>query len=164
MSDTNAQAAAVAPRKLEGIGGWLLVPVANVVICAVVLGLFALMHAPDVLDPPAGTWGKNIFASGEFFLGTFLVFSLAAAAFGVYCLVATFRRKRRAPQLMIAFFILFIAWNIANAAGLWVFGSDEELDAGMTDAIRGVVQSLFASAIWIAYLRGSVRVKNTFVH
>ena len=163
MSDTNAQAAAAEPRKPEGIGGWLLVPVLSLIVGTAMLALFALMHSLDILDPPPGTWGNNVFASGEFFLGTFLVFSLATAAFGVYCIVTTFQRKQRAPLLMIAFMVLLIVWSIGNAAGLWFFGSDKELDAGMTDAIRGIVQTLFATAIWITYLRVSVRVKNTFV-
>lgn len=161
--DTNAQAAAAEPRKIEGIGGWLILPILNVVVCVGVLAILVVMQLPDIIAPPPGYWGKDVFASGQFFSYGFVLFSTALAAFGIYCLVRLFQKKTQTPRLMIAFLLLWVIWAIGNAAGLWFFGSDQELDAGMNDALRNVGQSILPTIIWVWYFRVSVRVKNTFV-
>jgi hypothetical protein len=156
---------------LEGIGGWLALPL---------IGLFLLLLQEtrslivDVLPAlEAETWaglttpGSPAYTS---WWAPYIVIStiecVGFIAWGAILIVLFFMRKRQVPLLMA------LLYFTASAAALFELLSTQHLASqlpGLDDgslvsgAVSGLIRSLIASAIWIPYFFRSVRVHNTFV-
>jgi hypothetical protein len=161
MSDTDTppEAATEEPRKLEGLGGWFLAPLANTALWAAVYVIFTIEQLSALFSR------SSVVLSGD---GIRIAASIAdclltagIAALSIFCLVRVSQKRKRAPKLMIAVFALNAAWTIVNLTGLIVFvGNDPQR---VHDAAQGIESSVALAALWSAYLLMSKRVKNTFV-
>ena len=125
-------------KKIEGIGGWLILPT---------IGLFL----------GAGIWLFNFFILGLLLFSEesglyelIIVLTSAIMAFlAIYSLVLEFKKKKEFPK-----------WAIATLwAGVVVTILLSVLDGDYSD----VFGTIIGSVIWTWYFNVSVRVKNTFV-
>ena len=125
-------------KKIEGIGGWLILPT-----IALFLG--------------AGIWLFNFFIWGLLLLSEesglyelIIVLTSAIMAFlAIYSLVLEFKKKKEFPK-----------WAIATLwAGVVATILLSVLDGDYSD----VFGTIIGSVIWTWYFNVSVRVKNTFV-
>jgi hypothetical protein len=79
--------------------------------------------------------------------------------FAILVAIQFFRRRRVAPTLFIALLATGIGFGLVDAILVWAVLDVPLIDA--ESAPRAAV-ALLSAAIWITYMRVSVRVKNTF--
>lgn len=149
MSDT----AAAAPR-LEGIGGWLVLPIAHILLNALVMAI-------NVIDGFRIGYGGGDVAARDLMLGI-TWFELSLLAYSGFCLAMLFLKRRQTPYLMIGFYALLLVMVVAE-----FFLATHQLP-NMTlneksEPLKAVVRTAIAAAVWIPYFLVSKRVKNTFV-
>jgi len=129
----------VKKEKLEGIGGWLILPTIGLFL-AVGLWLFNFVILGLSLSSEE---------SGTYELITFLI-SMIMAFLAVYLLVLEFKKKKHFPEWAIAYL-----W-----AGVLVTILLSVLDGDYSDVFLTVIGAI----IWTSYFNVSKRVKNTFVN
>ncbi len=154
------------PRELKGIGGWLLLPLLQLV--ATPLLIIASLSGRLKAHPPAAAF--HAMAGHPLFLAlTSVVFvlMLAQLLFGLFCLVQLFRKKAKLPRLMTIWYGLGIAASIFAAIQ---FALDPDMFGKVVDATAtsgGLKLSTTLLLLWngffIVYFDVSKRVKNTFV-
>ena len=129
----------MAKKKLEGIGGWLLLPT---------IGLFG---AAAIWIFNFITWGIIIFSGRtSIYAITVFVSSIILGSLSIYSLILEFKKKKEFPT-----------WAIATMWISVILG----LVVGAIDGIfSGTIQSIIGSIIWTWYFNVSKRVKNTFVN
>lgn len=161
MANNDSPASAAKQVEPAGIGGWLVLPPVVVSLRSLGEALGAGKASVRLIGEPYRVWAESSIAENVYVI-SFTAFMFAIAIVGAWSLIAFFRLKAHAPRLMEIFFVLITfesLWNLIAAITLFHSGADRET----TTAIFGIAESLIPAAIWIAYLRLSVRVKNTFV-
>ena|SRR3989338_767420 len=122
-------------KKLEGIWGWLLLPVIGLIIGAVI-SMFVSIISLFLLDDSE----FQIYFIG-FIIGSF---------FSVYTLFLIFKKKKESPKWAILTIWYFAVLQVVFAL---IFPDSEWAD------LSGF---LLAPIIWTLYFVYSKRVKNTF--
>ena len=122
-------------EKVEGIGGWMILPI---------IGLF--ISIPVLLYDIISTVANYQIS---LFTGIVIFIELLFVIFIIIALVSIFNKKRYVPQLMVAFYI-------AN----FVF---QAVVSFLADDYTGLGSAFIMWAIWIPFFLISERVKNTFV-
>ena len=159
MANPDVSASAQENPRREGIGGWLLLPLIQLIVGPFLIG-FTWMHL--LLHPALmpsfdfhGTSKDLIFA----LLGVALsLISVTKFVYGLFCLTRFLAKSHTTPRLMIGWYALIIA----GAALVMTEVAVITLNIGsalMSDPAFLIV----ISGIMIAYFKTSVRVKNTFV-
>jgi hypothetical protein len=142
----------------EGIGGWLYLPIAHLVIDILLLLTFVAV----------GFLTRHTFAhaaqsvAGEVIRTLYLLATLLVAIYAAYCLIRLFQKRREVPRLMIGFYIAVLGKAVWNAAMLGSFPELQTADMTMPAALRDVLSAVVAGVVWIWYFRVSERVRNTF--
>lgn len=151
MSESTAPAAAANQKSLQGIRGWLILPAINLTL-GVIMGIYTLVVTARHFSEIAASEYGSLFIV-EIALDTALFLLL------VYATVLFFRKKRRAPAVIITYFALnFVEANVVVVVEIFLGLSNFVLDN-----LDSVIHSLFSAAIWIPYFVISKRVKATFV-
>ena len=167
MTDTQTPAPAAADERLEGIGGWLILPIIG-------LGLTILFSA---INLAAAFAAENVQAYSDFFAGrlapaadTYIYFGLGSGvlgivliAFAAVCLVRIFQMKRNVPTLMVIYYVVLVAVSTYEFVGMLSLPLLSQTDQEMYEGVRGFGQPIIAALVWIPYFLVSKRVKNTFV-
>ena len=146
-------------REPTGIGGWLLLPLLQLIAVPI---SSLLLIATQVLHHKPLPPGHAMFAG----LGIAeVVLMLAVVGLGIYCLVRFFKKDRRLPALMIIWCAITILGQIDILAMAFVDHAAFAIAVGpkLAPAIGRAVITVIVSGVLIAYFRRSRRVRNTFV-
>lgn len=149
--------AALPAQRIEGIGGWLLLPVLHLSLDVAVLLLFVGL----------GLFGHPVFRMappgfGEVLLNGYLLALLLVGVFAVFCMNALFQKRRELPGMMPWFYLVVIAKSAWGLALVWIYPELQSPLMSMANAVRDMASSVIVAAIWIPYFRVSIRVANTF--
>jgi hypothetical protein len=159
MTDTIQEPEPATAKALQGIGGWLILPVLHLIMDVLVvgLGLFAVLTSNEATNELFGPSALEAVS-----LIGFLLFSLLLCFYAAYCLVKLFGWKAETPILMMGFYGLLFVKMAVNLRLQKQFP-----DAAVMKIIHqtnvGALGGAVAAIIWVSYFRKSVRVKNTFV-
>lgn len=143
--------------KPERIGGWLILPAIGLVLTPP-QSLWRLYHdfAVQMTD---GTFDK-VAALYPNYAGVFAfeaLTNLGLLVFLVYVAINFFGRRRRAPKLMVIWYLCVLVIECIDAALVSSLGPDFN-----TEGVPPFVGSTIRAAIWIPYFLTSERVRNTF--
>ena len=154
------------PKTLDGIAGWLWVPLIMLLVVPVMIILKLLSQAKA---HPHGS-AFHLMAGHPVFLGlvvAVLVVMLAQVIFGWFCLVQLLRKKTSAPGLIKLWLVLAVAATVLVAIQ---FAFDpvlfaDAIDADLTPGAErlAVALNVFWFGLWYLYFGLSKRVKLTFV-
>ncbi|HEX2669101.1 MAG TPA: DUF2569 domain-containing protein [Gammaproteobacteria bacterium] len=167
MTETSPDTAASAPKKLEGLGGWLILPAIGMFwnMLALSYGLLsavALKFSPDMAEAMAGR-GIDINDPAWLRLLNFELFtSVLLLCLVIALLVLFFLKSWWFPRAFIAFLVASVvvkAGDVMLAHGVATLDLSQTEGSSFTELMRPVL----ASVIWIPYFLVSERVKNTFV-
>jgi hypothetical protein len=150
----------------SGIGGWLILPLIGLIGTLVLTGVNLVMGlqeiTPDLLrevmaaETPEMEKVRLAFLLS--LLGGFTIIGTASSA-----LYQFLRKRRSLPGAMVVHYLAAIA-----ALGCEVYAANllDSLMPGageVSEAWKWMIRGVIGGALWIAYFRMSVRVKNTFV-
>jgi hypothetical protein len=148
------------------IGGWLILPLISVTITPFILlygfwnGNFFADYLNDVLfNRSAANYNPSLGG----LIVTELILNVLAVVISVLCLVLFYQKRSIFPRvyifsLLFMFTIHFIDWVALNA--MPAFAQSPLLDNTTKDMARIAI----ACVIWIPYMLGSYRVKETFTN
>lgn len=149
----------------EGIGGWLLIPVLQLVAVPVLTGLSLL----KLVKPVMAALKAHQLAAAPIFDAVTIVSvlaSLALAALGAYCLFKVLRRRAALPALITKWYWLSIAISVLSAVQFAVqpeaFQTIVDATATSGSVGRSATINILMSGFWILYFANSERVKNSF--
>lgn len=139
----------------ERIGGWLLAPLAWLIVVAISATFAILLYggalfSADILSRLSALGGTR--------LGLWILSLLMAALMWYYTLwltVAFFKRRRLVPK----HYILWLLISVLLAVKTFAFSPVPD-----SVALRQLVFPLIAASLLVPYFRRSARVKRTFVN
>lgn len=161
---SNGSSQRPSPAEVRGLGGWLLLPAAGMILSLgyFVLGLGSLRDLFLVLprvDPGVGT----------FLVVEAIVAGLLQLVAPIYLLVLFFATRIRFPRHYCYWLAAVLIYSIVDLIATWTlvqsyFAATGE-DPRLPDEIwQAPLRAALVAAIWIPYMNHSVRVKNTFVN
>jgi hypothetical protein len=139
-----------APR----LGGWLLLPLAWLILTLLTSALVMVMYISALFDP---AWRELLFSHDHAFLtqwGLSLATSLIVWCYSAWVTWIFCLRSRRLPRHYIVWLLLTVI------LALKTFAFSPVADGA---AVRSLLMALLAAAILVPYFRRSQRVKNTFI-
>ena len=153
--------------ELKGIGGWLILPAIGVFLGPIyAFGIDIVSFAPYF--EYGDFWGAISYVSSTTpnFLIIFWFEALFAIIYDIFLLYLIYlmvKKKSFFPVLYVRLIYITIVYSIIdNIAVYTLMGEDHfTLDAMV---IRAIFQTLVSLAIWVPYMKKSVRVKNTFIN
>jgi len=148
---TEPDAKSVDP-KLEGIGGWLIVPAIWIGLNSILGGVAISISLVKIIKATVAGYGVTISVEYIVVLGLWVLL--------VYTLILFIGRKSKTPL----FIIIFLVANIAGSLLLLAIESGAGTDMSASENRVQLVRDIIIAAIWIPYFRRSMRVKATFVN
>lgn len=136
------------------IGGWLLAPMAYLIVTLLSASLMLLLYGMAIVMPESRQY---LLTNAEAFTLSwyFSVFTtLAMWCFTLYLLKVFCQRSRQFPQL----FLIWLLITVLLAIKAFAFSpvSDEI-------AVRSLIWPLLMAALLVPYIKRSQRVKGTFI-
>ncbi|EKT57199.1 DUF2569 domain-containing protein [Providencia burhodogranariea] len=149
--------------KLEGLGGWLILPMLGLIISVFYLPFSFWMTYPDIfeywdeLTDPVSSAFIPLFKELIYFevLGNVILYGTL-----LFLCYLFFTKKRLTVRVSIFFYLFSLTLIIADVILAKQLLTLPVESTDIRDILRGVV----ACIIWIPYFLKSVRVKNTFVN
>ena len=138
-----------APR----IGGWLLLPLAWLIMTLLTTALVLAMYLSPLFNP---AWRVTLFSHGSILLLQWAISVLTAAAVWLYSLWVCwlfFKRSRRLPR----HYVLWLLVTVLLALKTFAFTPVSD-----AKALQTLLLSLLAAAVFAPYFKRSQRVKATF--
>ncbi len=164
MDETSSNVAE--EKKLEGIGGWLVLAAIGLMIAPIRIAYGLLSDVVPAFT--GGAWEKLTTAGSPAYhplwaplLITETAGNILFILFPLAILFFFFRKKRCAPLLMI----IFLLSNLAFVAVDYLMAMRIPIVAAMPDESTPteIIRLAVACAVWVPYFLRSKRVKNTFV-
>jgi len=153
-------------KKLEGIGGWLVLIAIGLMISPIKTGVALVRDVFPAFN--AGVWDKLTTAGSQAYhplWAPLLIMEMAGniifILFPLAILFLFFSKKKFTPL----FIIIFLLSNLTFVIVDYLFAMRIPLVASMPDETTPVeiIRMAVACAIWVPYFLRSKRVKNTFV-
>jgi hypothetical protein len=149
------------------IGGWLILFGIGLVFSPFKM-LFDLYHAPSYMNDVI--W-SSLFdfnnSSKHMLLGIVmvveLIFNCFQLVFLTLILVLFFKRRTLFPPFAIAFYVMTLAFLIADTWVVSLLSSTKETFEDQKDTIKDITRGILSAVIWVPYLLLSKRVKQTFI-
>ncbi len=154
----------VKPKTLDGIGGWLWLPLIMLIGTPLYIGWLTMTR----LKSHSPMTDLNDMAGHPVFIGlTGFILAVVAVKVlvGLFCLVQLLRKKEAAPRLARIWFALAIALCVLVPV---LYALDPELystaiDPDASPSGGGAALKIFWNGLWFLYFETSKRVKITFV-
>lgn len=137
----------------ERIGGWLLGPLAWLIVQLLSISILLFKFAYALLSPHTFSLLKQMGASNVAMLVLSLLSFLAMGYYTLWLTIAFCKRRRHVPK----HYIIWLMIGVLLAVKAFAFSP-------ITDdlAVRQLLLSLLAAALIVPYLKRSQRVKRTF--
>lgn len=136
------------------IAGWLLVPLAWLIMTMLTCALVLAMYLSPLFNPE---WRVTLFSYGGTLMTQWAVSLLTAAAVWLYSLWVTWifcQRSRRLPR----HYIIWLLVTVVLAVKTFAFAPISD-----ARALQTLLLSLLAAAVFVPYFKRSQRVKQTFI-
>lgn len=171
MTD-DTQASAIPPQPqiapapaqaLNGIGGWLILPMLGLFASIILQGL----NLPDMFQAFAALPAMTDGTQANLISGDLILAIILSIVIPVILLVLMFGRSRKFPRYYIMWAIAAAIFAMLDLALGYMFSHDALEAEGTSffnyDTLRTILSALIGVCIWVPYMLNSVRVKNTFV-
>lgn len=146
--------------ELEGIGGWLILPLIGMFLAIISLVVTITQLTPVFSEQQLAVIMESYGSSYEIVLAVSIAANLALIVMLLFLLVMFFTRRNTFPRIYIGFMIVSMAITVIDLASIH-FLDFPGVEIEQTD-IRSLIRQIVSSAIWIAYFLQSKRVKATF--
>ena len=152
-------------KSYRGIGGWLIVPLAGLLVTPV--RIFASVYKDLLAIFPEGYWDVIANPGHEMYhplWAPLIVIELVGNSlfilFALALLVFFFNRSRLFPKLMIAFLIINLLFVVAD----FVLAHLIPAIAKQHDpaAVKELTLAVLSASVWVPYFWVSKRVRQTF--
>ncbi|TCB91959.1 DUF2569 domain-containing protein [Enterobacter wuhouensis] len=139
----------------ERIGGWLIAPLAWLLLALLSASLGLLLYTTALVTPHAI---KTLMSQSVFNIVMWLVsfaFAIAMWYYTLWLTIAFFKRRKGVPK----HYIIWLLISVLLAIKVFAF-------APVSDAlaVRQLLFPLLATALLVPYFKRSARVKRTFVN
>lgn len=139
----------------ERIGGWLLAPLAWLLVALLSTSLALVLYSSALVSPQTFT---TLSAQGGKQMAMWyasLVFAICMWYYTLWLTIAFFKRRRSVPK----HYIIWLLISVLLAIKAFAFSPvSDEL------ALRQLLFPLLATALMVPYFKRSARVKRTFVN
>lgn len=182
MTDLRDGVVPTVRQGVEGIGGWLILPVVHLTlngafilfgfVKGVLRGIAAAAPGAHVghgvVSAAARAAAARAQSPGHSEVVSLGLFEIAFLGYIAWCLIRLFQKKKSLPRLMIGFYLTLFLIAAASAYLLTLYPEfrDPTLENAPViggDPIMGVARGVVVCVVWIPYFLVSARVKNTFV-
>ncbi|MDR9889900.1 DUF2569 domain-containing protein [Pseudenterobacter timonensis] len=143
------------PTSGERIGGWLIAPLAWLLVALLSASLALLLYSTALITPQAL---KNLTAQNTLNIALWFISFACAIAMWYYTLwltIAFFKRRKSVPK----HYIIWLLISVLLALKAFAFSPVSD---GL--AVRQLLFPLLAAALFAPYFRRAERVKKTFVN
>ena len=142
-------------QSAERIGGWLLAPLAWLLVALLSASLSLLFFANALMSPQ--TWALlRAMSTGHMALWVAsLLFALAMWFYTLWLTIAFFKRRSLVPK----HYIIWLLVSVLLAIKAFAFSPVSD-----ALAVRQLLFPLLVTALFVPYFKRSARVKNTFVN
>lgn len=139
----------------ERIGGWLLGPLAWLLVALLSISLQLMMFVNALLNPQILSLLKAQSSTQLALWGLSLAFVIAMWYYTLWLTMAFFKRRKNVPK----HYIIWLLVSLLLALKAFAFAPVSD-----TIALRQLLLPLAAAALIVPYLKRSSRVKRTFVN
>jgi Protein of unknown function (DUF2569). len=139
----------------ERIGGWLLGPLAWLLVALLSISLQLLMFVNALLNPQILTLLKAQTPTNLALWVLSLAFVIAMWYYTLWLTIAFFKRRKSVPK----HYIIWLLVSLLLALKAFAFAPVSDVLA-----LRQLLLPLAAAALIVPYLKRSTRVKRTFVN
>ena len=137
----------------ERIGGWLLGPLAWLLVQLLSITVTLVKFGYVLLSPHTLALVKEMGGSNTLFLGLSFLSFIAMWYYTLWLTIAFFKRRRNVPK----HYIIWLMIGVLLAVKAFAFSPiSDDL------AVRQLLLPLLAAALIVPYLKRSQRVKRTF--
>jgi len=144
-----------AERPAERIGGWLLAPLAWLLVSLLGTLLVVARFVAVLLTPEMAAVLNGQIAGDKALWYTSFIFAVAMGGYTLWLTVAFFKRRQLVPK----HYIIWLLVTILLALKAFAFSPVSD-----TLALRQLLFPLLAAALIVPYFKRSQRVKKTFVN
>lgn len=139
----------------ERIGGWLLAPLAWLLVALLSTSLALMLYVTALLTPHALSALLAQPSKAMLLLILSFVFAAALWCYTLWLTIAFFKRRSLAPK----HYIIWLLVCVLLAIKAFAFSPVSDVMA-----VRQLIFPLLAAALFVPYFKRAVRVKKTFIN